>query len=234
MDTTPAATRQRILDAALELFAGQGYQRTSVREIAERVGVTKAAVHYHFPRKVDLMLFLSEPVWRDFETAVADAERDPRPRWELLTRWLDVMLRHRVLIRMLTHDPSMLLQEDTYLRVLTLAGKAIRLIAGPDPTLTDKVRAAQSLAMLGDPLIYYPDVPAEQIRVEILDGVRRLLEDAPPAPAEPARRRAGRPRALSEQARQLARRLHAEGRSADEIAGELAVSRATVYRHLAD
>ncbi|MEV4414116.1 TetR family transcriptional regulator [Catellatospora sp. NPDC049609] len=233
MDDTPAATRQRILAAAQDLFAGQGYQRTSVREIAERVGVTKAAVHYHFPRKVDLMLLLSEPVWRDFETAVADAERDPKPRWQLVEGWLDVMLRHRELIRMLTHDPSMLLQEDTYLRVLSLAARATRLIAGPDPTLTDQVRAAQALAMLGDPLIYYPDVPAELMRVEILAGVRRLLEDGPAAGSLPPRRRAGRPSALSDQAKQLARQLHAEGRSADEIAERLTVSRATVYRHLA-
>ena len=37
-------TRARIQQVALELFAEQGYERTSLREIAERLGVTKAAL----------------------------------------------------------------------------------------------------------------------------------------------------------------------------------------------
>src|ERR1039457_770640 len=44
-------TRQRIQAVALELFAEQGYEKTSLREIAERLGVTKAALYYHFKSK---------------------------------------------------------------------------------------------------------------------------------------------------------------------------------------
>ena len=44
-------TRVRIQQVALELFAEQGYERTSLREIAERLGVTKAALYYHFKSK---------------------------------------------------------------------------------------------------------------------------------------------------------------------------------------
>src|SRR5690606_31787714 len=40
-------TRQRIQDVALDLFAEQGYEKTSLREIAERLDVTKAALYYH-------------------------------------------------------------------------------------------------------------------------------------------------------------------------------------------
>src|SRR5262249_12854805 len=40
-------TRERIQAIALELFAEQGYEKTSLREIAERLGVTKAALYYH-------------------------------------------------------------------------------------------------------------------------------------------------------------------------------------------
>ncbi|MGH8828945.1 MAG: TetR family transcriptional regulator, partial [Jiangellaceae bacterium] len=39
-------TRDRILHVALELFAQQGYSGTSIRDIAERMGMTKAAVYY--------------------------------------------------------------------------------------------------------------------------------------------------------------------------------------------
>src|SRR5215475_13717231 len=44
-------TRERIQSIALELFAEQGYEKTSLREIAERLGVTKAALYYHFRSK---------------------------------------------------------------------------------------------------------------------------------------------------------------------------------------
>src|SRR5271169_3138544 len=52
------ATRERILEVSLELFNEQGYDKTSLREIAERLGVTKAALYYHFERKEDLLLEL--------------------------------------------------------------------------------------------------------------------------------------------------------------------------------
>src|SRR5476651_1549828 len=52
------STRERILDTALELFNEQGYDKTSLREIAERVGVTKAALYYHFERKEDIFIEL--------------------------------------------------------------------------------------------------------------------------------------------------------------------------------
>jgi AcrR family transcriptional regulator len=53
-----AQTRERILDLALELFTEQGYDATSLRDIAERLGTTKAALYYHFARKEDILLEL--------------------------------------------------------------------------------------------------------------------------------------------------------------------------------
>ncbi|MFF5422204.1 TetR/AcrR family transcriptional regulator [Streptomyces misionensis] len=52
---TRGNTRQRIQDVALELFAEQGYEKTSLREIAEHLDVTKAALYYHFKTKEDIM-----------------------------------------------------------------------------------------------------------------------------------------------------------------------------------
>ena len=51
-------TRERIVDVALEMFNERGYERTSLREIAERLGVTKAALYYHFRSKEDILLEL--------------------------------------------------------------------------------------------------------------------------------------------------------------------------------
>jgi AcrR family transcriptional regulator len=63
-DTTPSTardargTRERILDIALDLFSTQGYEKTSLREIAEQLGFSKAALYYHFASKEEILLAL--------------------------------------------------------------------------------------------------------------------------------------------------------------------------------
>jgi AcrR family transcriptional regulator len=56
------STRDRIMEAAIDLFTEQGFDKTSLREVAERVGVTKAALYYHFRSKEDLLSSLIERV----------------------------------------------------------------------------------------------------------------------------------------------------------------------------
>jgi AcrR family transcriptional regulator len=51
-------TRERILDVALELFTEQGYDKTSLRQIAEPLGFTQAAIYYHFAAKEDILVAL--------------------------------------------------------------------------------------------------------------------------------------------------------------------------------
>ena len=49
-------TGARIRAVALDLFSSQGYEQTSLREIADRVGLTKASLYYHYPSKQALLL----------------------------------------------------------------------------------------------------------------------------------------------------------------------------------
>jgi AcrR family transcriptional regulator len=58
---TEIPTRQRILDTARELFTEQGYDGTSLREIAEPLGFSKAALYYHFKSKEEILGALMEP-----------------------------------------------------------------------------------------------------------------------------------------------------------------------------
>src|SRR3984893_14479337 len=48
-------TRQQILDTAQRLFAELGYDATSLQMIANEMGLTKAAVYYHFHAKRDML-----------------------------------------------------------------------------------------------------------------------------------------------------------------------------------
>ena len=53
--SSPAETRERILDAAETLFAERGFAATSLRAIAARAEVNLAATHYHFGSKKGLL-----------------------------------------------------------------------------------------------------------------------------------------------------------------------------------
>jgi AcrR family transcriptional regulator len=61
-DTHTRDTRTEILTVAAELFTERGYEATSLREIAERLGITKAALYYYFPSKDDMLGALLEPL----------------------------------------------------------------------------------------------------------------------------------------------------------------------------
>ncbi|MFJ7152172.1 TetR/AcrR family transcriptional regulator [Streptomyces sp. NPDC100445] len=70
-------TRQRIQDVALELFAEQGYEKTSLREIAERLDVTKAALYYHFKTKEEIIVSLFEDLTQPIEDLIEWGRRQP-------------------------------------------------------------------------------------------------------------------------------------------------------------
>lgn len=68
-------TRQRILTVSAGLFAQHGYAGTSIRDISEALGVTKAALYYHFASKDDILgELIAEPV--RLVRGVLEAPRD--------------------------------------------------------------------------------------------------------------------------------------------------------------
>ena len=56
-------SRERILEAALQLFSSQGYRATSVRDIAAGAGVSTGNVYHHFPDKEAIYLTLLDQYW---------------------------------------------------------------------------------------------------------------------------------------------------------------------------
>ena len=227
-------TRAEILATARELFGAHGYQRTSLREIAARLGVSKAAVLYHFPAKADILAELAQPLLDDLDAALRRARQaGPDPvtvRWAVIENMLDVLLAHRGSMRMSVHDLALMSQDIVFPRFSAAIRASNELVAGPEPDATARVRAAQAIAMLSDPVMILADLPTDVLRREILAGVRQLLTN--PAPAV-TRRRSGRPSRLTPQQLDLARRLHEQGQhTGDEIAAAVGVSRATLYRHL--
>ncbi|MGC4866498.1 TetR family transcriptional regulator [Micromonospora sp. DT53] len=170
-------TRTRILRAALDLFAEHGYQRTSLRQIGERLRLTKTAILYHFPAKEHLLAALVEPLVADLEALLDSAQTQPteRARWTVLEGWLDVMLAHRRPLGMLFHDIALIGRGDAYHRLMEVAMRANDLIAGPDAGRRERVLAVQAVGACSDPVVFFTDVSDEVLRADMLDGARRLL-----------------------------------------------------------
>src|SRR5271154_3361262 len=99
-----SSTRERILDIALELFVTQGYDKTSLRDIAGRIGTTKAALYYHFERKQDILLELHLRLHALGHEALEQLAllEDGQPRadaWPgLVDRFIDQVLDNRELV----------------------------------------------------------------------------------------------------------------------------------------
>jgi TetR/AcrR family transcriptional regulator len=77
---TGAATRQKILDAALTSVARKGYDGTSLDALAASIGVTKQTILHHFGSKDGLLRALLERSVGELKLAVADSlRRTPTP-----------------------------------------------------------------------------------------------------------------------------------------------------------
>jgi AcrR family transcriptional regulator len=92
-------TRERILDVALELFTEQGYDKTSLRQIAEPLGFTQAAIYYHFAAKEDILVALHMRMHALAGPVLGQlAGESGPPGWALVLRGLvDTMLANRQL-----------------------------------------------------------------------------------------------------------------------------------------
>ncbi len=66
-------TRQRILDAATELFGTVGFDAATTRDIAERSGANKALIHYHFGGKDELLGALLDSYYARLGETLRDA-----------------------------------------------------------------------------------------------------------------------------------------------------------------
>ena len=60
-------TREKILQAAFAVLSRQGYENTSIKEIAEEAGVAQGLIHYYFKSKQQLVLAVLAEVCREME-----------------------------------------------------------------------------------------------------------------------------------------------------------------------
>ncbi|MGW1227373.1 TetR/AcrR family transcriptional regulator [Streptomyces sp. NPDC001478] len=152
MSSTPQQrrgnTRQRIQDVALDLFAEQGYEKTSLREISEKLDVTKAALYYHFKTKEDILVSIFDDLNQPIEELIAWGKEQPRTletKKEILLRYSEAMAGASALFRFMQENQATVrdlsIGETIKHRVIGL----VDLIKDPDAPLTDQVRCFTAL-----------------------------------------------------------------------------------------
>ena len=80
-----AARRQEIVAAALEVFSEAGYHKGSIRDVAERAGLSQAGLLHHYPSKHLLLEAVLD--WRDEDALARMGEDAPTRAWTCSGRW---------------------------------------------------------------------------------------------------------------------------------------------------
>jgi AcrR family transcriptional regulator len=179
------STRERILDVALDLFIEKGYDKTSLREIAEPLGFTKAALYYHFASKEDILMALHMRLHELGIDALAQmADQEPSvARWaDLLEQLVDQMLANRKIF--LLHERNQaafeaMHREEHVAKHVDLQEQFRRVLADDRLSVRDRVRMSASFgAIMGAIFIAgdaFDTVPSDELGDILRDAVRDLL-----------------------------------------------------------
>jgi AcrR family transcriptional regulator len=174
-----SGTRDKIQTVALELFAEHGYEKTSLREIAERLDVSKAALYYHFKTKEDIVVSLFEDFIAGIDGLVTwgrDQPRTPETRRELIQRYAR-LTRER--------PPGMMrfIQESrTTLRELTVGCRLhdrfhelIDTLTRPEAEPATRLKAAMALITIDAAMVMLQDTDTTEAERHAA-GVKVALE----------------------------------------------------------
>ncbi len=175
-------TRARIQEVAVALFAEQGYEKTSLREIAERLDVTKAALYYHFKSKEDIVRSIVEDYYGQIDALIAWARTQPDAagaRSEILRRYVGIVVEGDEVFRMLHQNQAAV----TSLAAAKNRGELFRermtslieLLAGPAAPLGERLRAAMAIGGVSVGWMFFADQVTD--RTELSAAVLGIATD---------------------------------------------------------
>ncbi|MET7338903.1 helix-turn-helix domain-containing protein [Nonomuraea sp. NPDC005650] len=186
-------TRADIQRAALSLFTECGYDATSMREIAEQLGITKAALYYHFDSKEAIILSLFQDNMRALDDLLewaADQPLTPDLRAEFLGRWIALSggqgLR-TMRFAAANHAALRAVMPARQGGPLERIGRAAQLLLGPDAPLTDHLRMRMALLSVHNAVLAAQgtDATDDDILSLATQTATLLVSDLSPAPRLP-------------------------------------------------
>jgi AcrR family transcriptional regulator len=168
-------TRQQILETARRLFTEIGYDATSLQMIADEMGLTKAAVYYHFRAKDEILHAAMRPGIERLKSLLdeAAAMRGRRARIEhLVTGFVDHLVGNRHYAVMAATDPAA--KRDKMNESGTLRDCALALLFGDNPTGAERL-SLSVVYHLPDCLPDLVDLTDTELRQALYTTAVRLL-----------------------------------------------------------
>jgi AcrR family transcriptional regulator len=186
-DQAGESTREKILDVALDLFTDQGFDGTSMREIAERLHISKPAIYYHFASKEEILMALHMRLHAFGRSALARlaGQTVTLQLWgSLLSELLDQMLAQRKIFLMHERNQAALEKlhrKDHDAEHDDIEERFRQALTDPSLPLRDRVRMACSLgAVFGGLLMAghaFDNVPSAELGSLVRDAIRDLVAD---------------------------------------------------------
>jgi TetR/AcrR family transcriptional regulator, transcriptional repressor for nem operon len=93
-NTIPMNTRQQIVEYSADMLRANGFEGFSYLDISRHLGITKASVHHHFPKKVDLGLALCDWTQDWFEQGLSHFDSRATSNWNKLERYVRAAMKH--------------------------------------------------------------------------------------------------------------------------------------------
>lgn len=172
--TATISTRERILATAAELFALHGYSSASLRDVADRLGITKAALYYHFDSKDDILLTVLRPYFEAADAFLsAETGRDPHV---LLTSYMDLLLEHRTTLDVIAFDRSVLNHPEIGETAHRQTVRLRELLVGTGNTMEREVAATAALGAVRSATALMKNSSEPNVRAAVLRAALAALD----------------------------------------------------------
>jgi AcrR family transcriptional regulator len=178
---------RRIARLALDRFRVSGFVGTSVADLANVLGVSKAAIYYHYRSKDALLHHLVDPLLDAIDACIQDhtsPAASARTARQLLDAYLAVLLTHREVVPLIATDVAVLNHPRIGPRLRTQNQQLQSLLAAPETSVSARLRAEAALGAIWRPLIAEPPLdltdPAHQHT--LADAAVATLQPNRPSP----------------------------------------------------
>ena len=181
----------RIARLALTRFRVSGFVGTSIADLAGALGISKAAIYYHYRSKDALLHRLIDPLLDAIDACIKDHTTPARTPRRLLGAYLAVLLAHRQVVPLIATDVAVLNHPSIGPRVRAQNQQLRTLLAAPDTDVAARVRAEAALGAIWRPLIADPplDLTDPTHQHTLIDAAvatlqpNHTLPDGEPVPA---------------------------------------------------
>ena len=174
-------TRALILETAQRLFTERGYDATSLQMIADELGLTKAAVYYHFHAKIDILHAAMQPGIARIAALLDEAStmRGRRARTEhVVSGTVDFLVRNRQYAVMAASDPAS--KQHTFDKfdkdatTTMLRRRTLTLLFGEQPSPAERL-AFHAAISLAETLPEMVDLSDRELRDALQATMLRVL-----------------------------------------------------------